>query len=484
MFERLSIRLALWMVLVTVIMQGTHAFYRISVDIPKAKTYEIERIGKLIHSLLPAFSESLFQYNDDLIQQLLKTFSEYPSINNANLLDEEGNLVSQWQRQIGGVAEIEHNTSTELVYRSQMIGSLNVTLDLSPIILNSESEIKKHIWFSSIMGVISLMLLYFVAQRQVTLPITNLTNEVLRLNTLTLKPSEIKRLDSFNANAEVDVLRNSLKKILLELSENLAENKRNHDLLKELSEKLESKVKKRTGELAVSKELAEKANQAKTDFMSTMTHELRTPLNSIMGFSSILKGQALPDKLSSIVDRVYDSGRQLLQLINDIIAYVDLESKPLKVQRFSLFDVVDSVFKTCQPEAISHSLRLEQDLDQTLILKGDPKRLSMALRHLVTNAIKFTEKGGVKIEVFKDINHCVCINIIDSGPGIDLSRIGELSASFVQMDQGLARRKEGVGLGLAIVSRVFRKWGAELEFSHVVPQGTKVSIKLPNLELS
>ena len=483
LFERLSIRLALWMVLATVIMQGAHAFYRISVDIPKAKAHEIEKVDKLIHSLLPAFSESLFQYNDGLTQQLLKTFSEYPSVYHVDLLDEDSNVVSQWQRPEDGVENIEHFISTDLVYESQVIGSLKVTLDLTPILFLSESEIKERIWFSSMMGVISLMLLYFVAQGQVTLPITRLTNEVTMLNTLTLKPGEIERLDEIKANAEVRILRNSLKKILLELSENLAENKRSHDLLKEFSEELESKVKERTDELAISTEKAERANQAKTDFMNTMTHELRTPLNSIMGFSSILKGQELPDKLAGLVDKVHGSGGQLLQLINDIIDYVDLESKPLMEQRFSLFDVVNSVFMECKLEAVNNSLKLSQDVDQSLILKGDPKRLSMALRHVVGNAIKFTEKGCVEIEAFKDEQDCICLTVTDTGPGIDLSRITDLSESFVQMDQSLARTKEGVGLGLAIVDRVCRKWGAELDFSHIEPHGTKVTIKLPDLEL-
>ena len=298
-----------------------------------------------------------------------------------------------------------------------------------------------------------------------------------------LKPDDIERLDDIKANAEVLVLKNSLKKILLELSENLAENKRTHDLLKEFSEELESKVKKRTDELAISTEKAERANQAKTDLMNTMTHELRTPLNSIMGFSSILKGQELPDKLAGLVDQVHGSGGQLLQLINDIIDYVDLESKPLMEQRFSLFDVVNSVFMECKLEAVNNSLKLSQNVDQSLILKGDPKRLSMALRHVVGNAIKFTEKGCVEIEAFKDEQDCICLTVTDTGPGIDLSRITDLSESFVQMDQSLARTKEGVGLGLAIVDRVCRKWGAELDFSHIEPHGTKVTIKLPDLEL-
>ena len=133
LFERLSIRLALWMVLATVIMQGAHAFYRISVDIPKAKAHEIEKVDKLIHSLLPAFSESLFQYNDGLTQQLLKTFSEYPSVYHVDLLDEDSNVVSQWQRPEDGVENIEHFISTDLVYESHVIGDqFNVAVFCRP----------------------------------------------------------------------------------------------------------------------------------------------------------------------------------------------------------------------------------------------------------------------------------------------------------------------------------------------------------------
>lgn len=478
---RLSVRLALWMVLATACLQGGNILYRIAVDIPNAKSQKIEEINKLVVSLEPAFKESLFQYNDDLTEQLLKSFIEYPSVQSVQVLDDAHGLMNHWQRLESTSVEVEELIIKALVYEDQLIGYLKLTLDLSFIIDHAEKKIKDQIWFSAFMGGVSLLILYLVAQYQVTLPIIRLAHEVASLNTLALSANDVKKIEDVSVNAEMDALRHSLKKILIELTENIEENHRSHTLLKEFSIKLESKVIQRTEELEESKEVAERANQSKTDFMNTMTHELRTPLNSILGFSSILKGQDLPDKLMGIVESVHGSGMQLLQLVNDIMDYVDLETKPLTVQAFSIFDVLNSVYAESKVLAVNRSLKLNLQVDHTLVSKGDPKRLSMVIRHLVGNAIKFTEKGRVDIAAYER-DGCLVITISDTGPGIDLSRIDNLSEAFVQMDQSIARSNEGVGLGLAIVDRILRKWGANIVFTHAEPHGTIVEIVLPDIE--
>lgn len=483
-FKRLSVRLALWMVLATFIMQGLHAVYRISVDIPKAKNAGIEEVNKVVTSLKPALSESLYQFNEDLSEQLLKTFISYPAVYQVELLDEDKMVAHHWLRDSEFILEPDYVSEVNLSYEGAAIGFIRISINFHPIITQAQNDISNSIWFSLTMGIASLILLYFVAQSQVTAPISKLSSAVEGFDTSAFKKSDVVMLDSIKADAEVETLRNSVKTILLELADNLDENKRANDQLKGFTGQLEEKVKQRTEELAISTERAEKANQAKTDFMNTMTHELRTPLNSIMGFSSILKGQELPERLAKLVDNVHGSGGQLLQLINDIIDYVDLETKPLVSQVFSVFDVINAINNECNKYAVSRSLKLTMDVDESLILVGDPKRLNMVVRHLVNNAIKFTEKGRINISAYKDDEYSCCIAIKDTGPGIDLTRISDLSESFVQLEQGLDRKNEGVGLGLAIVVRVCRKWGADIQFTHVSPHGTEVTIRLPNLESS
>jgi signal transduction histidine kinase len=482
--QRLSIRLALWMVLATVIMQGLHAIYRISVDIPKAKAEGTVEISNLVHNLGPAFAESLYQYNQELSERLLQTFASYPSISRVDLLDRDKKIISHWHSDGSDADPSLHKFEDLLTYDNKIIGYLRVSLDLSSIIDQAEAKISQDIWYSTLMGIASLILLYFVAQRLVTLPISHLSDAVTRFDPHTLNVQDIKSLDNIRANAEIGLLKSAIKSILIELAQNHAENRQANGLLQDLTDHLEEKVKSRTDELAVEKGNAERANQAKTDFVNTVTHELRTPLNSIMGFSSILKGKALPDRLGRLVSNIHSSWDQLLGLVTDIIDYVDLETKPLSVQTFSIFDVVNRVHTDLKQDAINRSLKLLMEVDQSLILKGDPKRLSLTLRQLVSNAIKFTEKGRVEIKASQGGNDQICIVIKDSGPGIDPNRVQDLSESFVQLEQGLNRTKEGVGLGLAITARVCRKWGAQISFSHVEPHGTEVMILLPNLELS
>jgi signal transduction histidine kinase len=463
-------------------MQVLHAVYRVSVDIPEARTQGIDNITRVIHSFRPAFSESLFQYNNSLSEQLLKTFSNYPAVYSADLIDDDDLILQSWVSSYSDVNSIPFVITTELQYGSRVIGLLKVTLDLTPIISAAEIDIGQNIWFSSLMGLISLILLYFIAQNQVTQPISRLSDVVAKIDTNKLEMIEIEKLEEVTAYAELEELRQSLKAILIELANNLSENKKSHNLLQEFAAGLENEVRKRTGELIISKEKAEHANQAKTDFMNTMTHELRTPLNSIIGFSTILKGQELPDRLARLVQNIHESGEQLLGLITDMIDYVDLETKPLNTHMFSVLDVTNAAYFEHKKMAEDNQLIFRHAVNESLVLRGDPKRLSMAIRHIVNNAIKFTEAGVVEIEAQAMESGGVCITVTDSGPGIDLARIQELSVSFVQQEQGLNRSKEGLGLGLAIVERVCRKWGAELTFSHADPHGTIVTLKLQSIE--
>ncbi len=217
--------------------------------------------------------------------------------------------------------------------------------------------------------------------------------------------------------------------------------------------------------------------------MNNMTHELRTPLNSIMGFSNILKSQpGIPQKWQDMVNHIHGSGTQLLTLISDIIDFVELDSRQLNIQLFSLYDVISATAHGFKKAAEHKKLSFEVRVDNSAILYGDPKRLGVALRHLLDNAIKFTEQGSVVIECQMLSDNRVNICVRDTGQGINLADINNLNQSFVQAEQGLNRSKEGVGLGLAIVERICGKWGGKLHFGNLAPQGTEVIMQLPSLK--
>ena len=198
-------------------------------------------------------------------------------------------------------------------------------------------------------------------------------------------------------------------------------------VLQRFNENLEERVLARTQELNIAKDKSEQVSRGKTDFLNNMTHELRTPLNSIMGFSSILNGFELPAKCQIPVERIHQSGTQLFTLINDIIDFADLENHELLVQNFSLYDVISTTHHGLMEQVKNKDIDLIMQVSDKAIMCGDPRRLGVGLRHLIGNAIKFTEQGQVEISCEElpagDIKICVS----DTGIGINVSEIKKLN---------------------------------------------------------
>ena len=480
--QHLSMRLALWMVLVTVLAQFGHAIYRFSTDIPQAKQAGLQEIEKVVGSLRPALSEALFQYNESVSAEVLKTFESYPSVLGVWLLDEDEELVNQWNRN-NSAEQIPWMTRQWLLnYQKKDIGFVRIALSDQHMIKQARENILSNVGFSSLMGVVTLLLLYWVVQRQVARPIIQLANIVKNINTKELAAKDVASLDEIQFKAEIQTLKLSIQAIIVQLAQNLADKKNTMVLLQQFNEDLEARVKVRTQQLNIAKDKAEVGSRSKTDFLNSMTHELRTPLNSIMGFSNILKSQELPEKWQRMVDNIHESGTQLLTIISDIIDFVDLDDGKLNVQLFSLYDVISATTHLYKAIALHKNLVMDMKVDNKLIMHGDPKRLGIALRHLIDNAIKFTEQGGVVIKCEQLSSDIIVISVEDTGIGIDLGKVARLSESFVQADSGLNRAKEGVGLGLAIVGRICKKWDGEIHFKNLSPQGTQVLLRLPNLK--
>ena len=326
-------------------------------------------------------------------------------------------------------------------------------------------------------------ILYWIAQVMVANPIAKMSQFLSQLNPRQLSEQDIQPLSEIASQAELYNLKQSLHEILNQLHRHLADKQKTMELLQSFNENLEQEVTKRTSELEIAKNKAESANQSKTDFLNTMTHELRTPLNSIIGFSSILAGQELPERLLKLSKNIHNSGQQLLELINDIIDYISLESNPLQVQVFSVFDVIQSVNQEVKAAAKAKGLQYSSIESSETIMKGHPKRLSMVLRHLLNNAIKFTQTGSVWFSIDLIDQASIVFVVRDSGVGMDVDNIEFLTNAFNQHEQGLDRTSEGVGLGLAIVNRVCQKWQGQLRFVSPEGGGTEVRLTLP-LEMS
>jgi signal transduction histidine kinase/CheY-like chemotaxis protein/HPt (histidine-containing phosphotransfer) domain-containing protein len=246
---------------------------------------------------------------------------------------------------------------------------------------------------------------------------------------------------------------------------------------------LESEVEARTADLVVAKDAAEAANAAKSDFLATMSHEIRTPMNGVMAMAELLAGGQLPSRERRYADVIVNSGASLLAIINDILDFSKIEAGKLELEsiRVELSDIVDDVLSLFWDRTSSKGLDLAAFIDPETpaAIEGDPTRLRQVLSNLVNNAIKFTETGGVLVEVTPLAGGGVCIAVEDTGIGIAEDKIEGVFGAFSQADQTTTRRFGGTGLGLAICRRLVDAMGGELCVTSKVGRGSRFSVALP-----
>ena len=230
---------------------------------------------------------------------------------------------------------------------------------------------------------------------------------------------------------------------------------------------------------------AEEANRAKTDFLRMMSHELRTPLTAIQGYLELLEmgiyGGMTEEQLS-ILRRIESNERHLLAIINDLLdfARVDAKRVELRITALPVRDIRLAVDPVCRPLIDSKQLNYAWHTpgDQ-LIVRADREKVRQIAVNLVSNACKFTPRGG-SIDV-----ECVCLDrfvelrVSDTGPGIPTQKLDAIFEPFVQLDNGLTRATAGTGLGLAISRELARAMGGDLAATSTFGQGSTFTLTLP-----
>ena len=271
---------------------------------------------------------------------------------------------------------------------------------------------------------------------------------------------------------------------ILSIGTDVTERKRADEELRRLNAELEQRVIERTADLAAAKERAESADHLKSAFLAAMSHEVRTPLNSIIGFTGIVL-QGLPGPLNEEQKKqlgmVQGSARHLLSLINDILDLSKIEAGQLEIEArpFDAREAVESVVRLVAPLAEKKGLTLTRKVAPEVgELTGDRRRFEQILINLVNNALKFSEKGEVRVECAVDGRELVT-RVADTGIGIRPEDLGKLFQAFRQIDTGLSRAYEGTGLGLSISKKLVEMLGGGISVESDWGVGTTFTFRLP-----
>ncbi len=353
----------------------------------------------------------------------------------------------------------------------------------------------------------------------VALSISIILSLMIILNTLVVRPLQtiLQAIEAIthgdysselmeNRTEEMTLLANGVNEMKLAIQE------REHAILasendyRVLSEHLEQRVIERTealelnnqhlqalsAELEKTKDKAEAANRAKSIFLANMSHELRTPMNAVLGFSQLMqKDSTLNVRQRENLNIINNSGKHLLELINDILDMAKIEAGRIIIENsnFDLGDLVRDTIDMMHQRAEVKGLELffDQSSDFPRFVNSDESKLRQILLNLISNAVKYTKRGQVRVRLTADFsvgndNGVLIFTIEDSGTGISEQDLPRIFETFVQV--GVESDQKGTGLGLPITKKFAELMGGDISVTSVLNQGSCFTLKLPVTKIS
>ncbi len=403
----------------------------------------------------------------------MRGMRELDSVIHMALRDSEGRILVQLGagasvrgktadlRSLGGLDLLQADrgaVSMPVIKSGETIGELTVLADITDL----RQELAATLIWTAIASLIAIAGGVAVAQisiARMTQPIRELAELMAEVGS---KQDFSKRVAPSKRRDETGVLGEAFNGMI----DNIRERDR---ALAQHMETLEQTVEQRTYDLRLAKEDAEAANAAKSDFLATMSHEIRTPRNGMMVMAEMLASADLSARHRRYAEIITRSGASLLTIINDILdlskieaGKLDLETVPFSPEAL-VEDVASLFWEKARSKGLELAVRIAPETPASVI--GDPTRVNQVITNLVNNALKFTEKGGVTIDLSAETigeRARLRFAVRDTGVGIERHRIGAIFEAFSQADQSTTRKFGGTGLGLTVCKRLVDAMGGDI----------------------
>ncbi len=427
---------------------------------------EVRQLQKVF---APTFANALWNLDDKAIATAMEGIGQIGIVAGVKITDESGKTFGasgtgyELNKGDGGIL---FAYESDLHFKDHhgenlVIGKLHIYSAQGSIFDRIEHNI---IWIivNSIVKTLALWVIFwFFTKKILAVPIGELTDSVQKIELDQIKQAQIT-IDTASKN-ELSILTEAFNLMIEKVNGSYQE-------VTETSCQLKNALQK-----------AEESAQAKSDFLATMSHEIRTPMNGILGMVQILKETDLNESQARFVEILYQSGSNLFHILSDILDFSKIEANQLDLEdrEFSLHEVIESSVQLMYLSAGKKNIELICNVHSGLHdqLLGDPTRIRQVISNLFNNAVKFTEKGEVTLEIETleetETTTKVKFTISDTGIGIPKEFHDELFSNFVQVDSSSTRVFGGTGLGLAICKKLVTLMDGEIDFTSVENEGSK-----------
>ena len=501
--NRLSLKLAAALAVFGVLYSLVLVAVYLMIYLPQAEAGLAGHINHILDTFTRPATQAVFDVDKAGATNVLNGLGQYPYVQDAAIIGDDGaTLASIRFHANDSVAHPWLNRLTHLdrfkAYERALQdnrfepghhGLLVVNIDqhaaLNPLfrqlVLLGKNELLQHLLF--------ILIVYFIVYLMVTRRLLSITALLERISP---NAPNAMRIPLDRSDDEINDLSAGINRFIDASERYLHAKNEAEKSLVDLTLNLENLVRERTRDLEKTKshaeqalEAADRANEAKSIFLSNMSHELRTPLNSIIGFTRrVMKTN---DKLSEReidgLNRVLDNSHYLLQLVNELLDIAKIESgkMELNLESVALHDIIDDCCHKLEPLAENHGIALFNCVKEPLIVIGDSQKLMQVFLNLISNGIKYTEQGSVKVEADTSVPGKLTIAVTDTGIGINPDDQRKIFDPYNHIHSNLNKTVlvESTGLGLPLAQRIVRMHGGDIKVDSAPGKGSVFRVVLP-----